>query len=264
MAIVSFIGCGNMGFAVARALSGRPEYSIILHSPHSAAAKAAEINAGFASTAAEAVEKADIIILAVKPQVLPSFYPLLSSYKDKKCISLAAGVPLEVLERKTGYKEISRFMPNLAAAERQSVTAVAFSEGAGEGFREEAMKIASAIGTAFPLDEKLFSPFIGVSGSGIAYIFQLVHAMAMGGTYSGMSYSQSAAIAAATLRSAAALLEKSGESPAAVATRVCSAGGTTIEGMKALADASFDAAVMDAVIKASTKSKALESASKEL
>lgn len=264
MAIVSFIGCGNMGSAVAGALSGRPEYTLILHSPHSAKAKAEELKAEYTASAAEAIERADIVVLAIKPQVLPAFYDLLSSYKDKKCISLAAGVPLEVLERKTGYREIARFMPNLAASEKQSVTAVAFSDGSSEAFRAEAMQIASAFGSAFPLDEKLFSPFIGVSGSGIAYIFQLVHAMAMGGTYSGMSYSQSAAIAAATLSSAAALLEKSGESPAAVATRVCSAGGTTIEGMKALSDASFDAAVMDAVIKASTKSKALESAAKEL
>lgn len=262
MANVSFLGCGNMGFAIARALSEKTGHAITLHSPRSARAKAEEIGAKYAPTCEEALESADIVILAVKPQLLPSFYPLLSKYKEKKYISLAAGVPLEVLERKCSMSEICRFMPNLAAAKGESVTAVAFSGSASESFKAEAMEIAASFGDAFLLPEALFSPFIGVSGSAIAYILQMVHAMAMGGTYCGMSYTESARIAASTLRSAAAVLED-GEAPASLVSRVCSAGGTTIEGMKALAEGSFDAAVMDAVIKASNKSKALEERAKE-
>ena len=260
---ISFIGCGNMGFAFASALSSNKEYAITLYSPHSAKAKAKKISVQAATSLEGALKSADIVVLAVKPQVLPSLYKVLSNFSDKAFISLAAGVPLEVLSKEIKSEQIARFMPNLAASEKASVTALCFSSTSSDKFKEDAFKIAKEVGSAFILDEPQFSAFIGISGSAIAFIFEFVHALALGGTREGIAYNTSVAIATETLESAAKVLKASGENPAALMSRVCSAGGTTIKGMEALYSLSFDSSVISAVVASCTKSIELEKSALE-
>ncbi|NBK23332.1 MAG: pyrroline-5-carboxylate reductase, partial [Spirochaetia bacterium] len=97
----------------------------------------------------------------------------------------------------------------------------------------------------------------------IAYVFQFFHALAMGGVKEGIPYPQSLAISRDTCLSAAALQKKDHANPVALATMVCSAGGTTIEGMQALAEGSFDATVMAAVSASSAKFRLLEEKAKQ-
>ena len=258
---IGFLGCGNMGGSIANAINN--DYEVYVFDKDQAKAKAIS-NVTVFSSESELLEKSDIIILAVKPQILPSLYPLLSEFSTKKYISIAAGVPLEVLERKINCKNIVRFMPNIAAKSKAAVTAIAATENADKEFIQTAFDIATHFGSAFMLDENLFPAFIGISGSAIAYVFEFIHALAMGGTDQGISYNESVKIATDTLQSAVALLKDSKEKPVELMSKVCSAKGTTIKGMNELYSNGFDNAVIKAVISASEKSQELEKLAKEM
>ncbi len=253
---ISVIGCGNMGGAIASALRDSGKYTLHVYDSDKSKAE----KKGFTCTASleEAIKAADIVILAVKPQVVTALYDTLSEYNDKSYISILAGVPLEVLEYKIDADNIARFMPNLAAGARQAVTAIALSKSADESFSKAAFEIASAFGSAFLLDEALFPAFIGLSGSGIAFAMQFIHAMSMAGVEEGLPYPEALAIAADTMLSACSLLKQTKANPVELASRVCSAGGTTIKGMNALSANSFDHAVIEAVKAASLRSRELE------
>jgi len=257
---IGFIGCGNMGKSIAEAISKNQNYKISIYSRNFERNKefAKTIKAIAYETLEELLENSDYIILAVKPQVLPSLYEKLSKAdKGKKWISIAAGISLKVLQDKLNTKNVVRFMPNIAAKNQASVTAVAFLLDVDPKFKETSLNIAECFGKAFILEEKLFHAFIGISGSGIAYVFEFLHAMALGGTREGLAYSQSLDIAVSTLNSACSLL-KNGVSPIDLMTKVTSAGGTTIEGIKTLHDGKFDSCIINAVHSASSKSIELE------
>ena len=204
------------------------------------------------------VEQADAVLLAVKPQVLPSLYLSLREIETGLWISIAAGVPLSVLEDHLGTDNIVRFMPNIAARTRRSVTAVAAGDGVGTDNRSLALAIATSFGSAYFISEELFPAFIGISGSGIAYMLGMMHHMAMGGVKAGIPYPEALSIVRDTMSSAAELQKGTGKGAIDLETMVCSAAGTTIEGVKALEDKGFGSALMKAVQAAADKSIELE------
>lgn len=269
---ISFIGLGNMGEAIARAISFQnKEYnadiSIGLFDKDNSKLKKTEsiLSAEGSKTTcykniAELTKNSAIIFICVKPQTLPLIYEELRNNKTTETyfISIAAGVPLYTLSNNITSNNIARFMPNIAAKARKAVTAVATFKGCTEAHENNALEIAKSFGTAFKLDENKFSAFIGISGSAIAYIYEFAHALAMGGTREGIPYNESVEIAFNTMESAKALFDIDKENPISLASKVCSAGGTTIEGMKSLSENNFDNAVMSAVSAASQKSKDLE------
>lgn len=256
---ISIIGSGNMGSAIALALADS-DYDVALYD--SAAEKAEECAAGHDNIsvlgAMEEASGSDAIIIAVKPQVLPSLYVALREIETGLWISIAAGVPLSVLEDHLGTDNIVRFMPNIAARTRRSVTAVAAGNGVGTENRSLALSIATSFGSAYFIPEELFPAFIGISGSGIAYMLEMMHHMAMGGVKAGIPYPEALSIVRDTMASAAELQKESGKGAIELETTVCSAAGTTIEGVKALADKGFGSALMKAVQAAADKSIELE------
>lgn len=255
---LGIIGCGNMGGAIAQSLSegafvydsDKQKVDALVQFEHIEAAESLEDLFG----------KTDCILLAVKPQVLPSLYPELRKYNSsqKNWISIAAGVPLEVLEQELETTQIVRFMPNIAASQKAAATAYAAHQNCSAEHIQYAQSIAQSFGKAFPINEKLFSAFIGISGSAIAFMLQFCHALSMGGVQEGIAYPQALKIVAATMESTTALLASTAEHPVALATMVCSAGGTTIEGMQTLAEGAFDAVVMQAVEASAEKSREME------
>ena len=256
---ISIIGCGNMGSAIALAL-GDAEYDVSIYdSARERAEECAAANERI--TVLESLEEAsgsDAIIIAVKPQVLPSLYLSLREIETGLWISIAAGVPLSVLEDHLGTDNIVRFMPNIAARTRRSVTAVAAGDGVGTDNRSLALAIATSFGSAYFISEELFPAFIGISGSGIAYMLSMMHHMAMGGVKAGIPYPEALSIVRDTMSSAAELQKGTGKGAIDLETMVCSAAGTTIEGVKALEDKGFGSALMKAVQAAADKSIELE------
>ncbi len=267
MTRIGFIGCGNMGGAIATALSKLPDWKVMVHDSDGEKAQslAKKIPASVASGLQQLIQDNDILLIAVKPQALPTLYGEFrkAGSKNRQWISIAAGVPLEILQKELDTDQVVRFMPNIAATVGKAVTAVAPAQGADRAFVEEAFVVARSCGSAFPLAEKDFPAFIGISGSAIAYVFQFFHALAMGGVDEGIPYPTALAIARDTCVSAAALQRETGKGAIDLATMVCSAGGTTIQGMKALAEGGFDATVMEAVSAAAQKSRAMEEAARK-
>lgn len=261
---IGIIGAGNMGGAIAQALRTQKDWQVSIFDTDKAKLESI-VGCTIAKSMEELLLSEDLLLLAVKPQVLPSLYPLLrkAGSRQKRWISIAAGVSLETLTENLGTEEVVRFMPNLAAQVRQSVTAVTPSPKASASLKEKALVVAELFGSAFLLPEDQIAAFTGISGSAIAYVFQFFHALAMGGVKEGIPYPQSLAIARDTCLSAAALQKKDHANPVALATMVCSAGGTTIEGMQALAEGSFDATVMAAVSASSAKFRLLEEKAKQ-
>lgn len=199
-----------------------------------------------------------IVIIAVKPQVLPTIYDNLATLRPDFFISIAGGVTVETLVSHLKTDKVARFMPNIAAKVGSSVTAVTYSGGLSTEERAEAMRIALSVGSAFELDENLFGAFIGLSGSGIAYMFDMMHYMAMGGVREGIPYPKALAIVADTMLSAANLQRATGKNAIELETMVCSAKGITIEGVAALAESGFGSALMNAVSVAAKKSEEME------
>ncbi len=261
---IGIIGAGNMGGAIAQAISEDTDWQVSLFDTDTAKL-GSFVGCSVATSMEELVQGSDLLLLSVKPQVLPSLYPLLrkAGSRQKKWISIAAGVSLETLTENLGTAEVVRFMPNLAAQVRQSVTAVTPSPTASASLKETSLVVAELFGSAFLLPENQIAAFTGISGSAIAYVFQFFHALAMGGVKEGLAYPQALAIARDTCLSAAALQKKEGANPVALATMVCSAGGTTIEGMRALAEGGFDATVMAAVSASAEKFRLLEEKAKQ-
>jgi len=256
-----FIGCGNMGAAIASALCQDSRYEVSVYSTGKGASEFVKThnNAFLRTSLEQLVENSDVIILAVKPQVLPSLYQSLRPYGEaKKWISLAAGVSLKTLSEQLRSANIVRFMPNVAAKIKSSVTAVAAGEKADKDFAEQAFEIASSFGSAFFLEEKLFSSFIGLSASAIAYIFQFIHALGLGGCKEGIAYAKAVEMACDTMKGAVDLIQKTGRNPVDLEASVCSAGGTTVEGVKVLEEAGFNGTVMDAVFAAAKKAREME------
>lgn len=260
MARISVIGAGNMGGAFAEALSKRKDISLCIYdSCRPCADKIAGTKANV--TVLDSMDQArgsDVVVIAVKPQVLPQIYDQLSALKPGFFISIAAGVTLEELTKNLTSEKVVRFMPNIAAKIGHAVTAVAYSPALSSDERKMAMDIALSVGTAFELEESLFSAFIGISGSGIAYMFEMMHQMAMGGVRQGIPYPKALSIVADTMLSAANLQKETGKNAVELEAMVCSAKGTTIEGVAALTEGGFGAALINAVTAAARKSEELE------
>ena len=225
---VCIIGTGNMGGAFAEALSKNQALDLYVYDSYAPCAKA--LAQGKNMTVLPSMDKAtgfDVVIIAVKPQVLPSIWEDLAALKPGFFISIAAGVTLEKLQTNLKTCKVVRFMPNIAAKIGAAVTAVAYSKDLNQQQKDCAMDIALAVGSAFELEENLFSAFIGISGSGIAYMLEFMQ-------------------------------KATGKNAADLEAMVCSAKGTTIEGIKALDEAGFAAAVINAVSAAAKRSEELE------
>lgn len=263
---IGFIGFGNMGEAIARALQEdaaggtAPRLGVIDKKDDRAALASTRYSARIFSSYKDLFDFAEITVLAVKPQDLAALFENAGTAgKDSRIISIAAGAPITMIAVGLDTDKIVRFMPNLAAGIRESAVGVSFATAADEQFRRDALTIASLLGTPYELPEKLLSAFTGLSGSGIAYVFNFIHALALGGTKTGIPYATSLEIALDTVRGAAEVLKTTGENPISMLSKVVSPGGTTIEGVTALEQGKVTAAVIEAVEAASKRAEEIES-----
>ncbi len=270
MKSIGFIGAGNMGIAIGLGLrAAHPDLTIAFFDIDSAKAqKAARECKGLAcSSYEELFSETQVIVIAVKPQHMDTLFSQIKQLSSgREFISIAAGKPISLFTENLKTYKVIRFMPNLAAKICKSVVGISTAENAGgdpsekldEEFRSTAYETARAIGMPVELPEELMPAITGLSGSGIAYVFAFLHAMALGGTDVGFSYSQALEIAYATCEGAVKVLQNEGISPAEYLTRVTSAGGTTIKGVKALERGGLTPTVMEAINAASERAKEIE------
>jgi len=198
----------------------------------------------------------DTVIFAVKPNVYSAVLPECKGY-DKLFISIAAGVSINYIKEFLGESaRVIRVMPNTPALVGAGMTAIC-RDGAEEKDLDVALKIFSAVGETIVTDEKYIDAVVGVSGSGPAYIFTLIEAMADGGVLKGLTRADAIKLAAQTVLGSAKMVLETKSHPAELRDAVCSPGGTTIEAVKVLEDRGFRSAVINAVVSATEKSESL-------
>lgn len=201
----------------------------------------------------------DIIIIAVKPQIVPEVLKeIKNSIKKQLIISIAAGVTIETYENALprGTKVV-RVMPNIAATVREAASAISPGSAASKDDLSIATAIFNAIGKSVILPEYLMDAVTGLSGSGPAYIFTIIEALADGGVHEGLDRSTAKLLAAQTVLGAAKMVLEDGSHTAQLKDMVTSPGGTTIRGLRVMEDRGVRIAMMDAVIEACERSKEL-------
>lgn len=259
---IGFLGAGKMASAIIKGLLkyGVSPANITAGERWAPAAEAARKEFGIFVTEdnADIVKRSDILIIAVKPKDIEEALSTAGDTKDKLFISIAAGVTINSLEKLVGDgARVIRVMPNICATVLQSATGISRGTNATAEDAAIAMEIFSAIGVAMEINENLLDAVTGLSGSGPAFIFQIIEAMADGGVYAGLDRATAQTLAAQTVLGAATMVVESGMHPGALKDMVCSPGGTTIEGVAVLEEKAVRAAFMDAVIAATDKSEQL-------
>ena len=263
MKTMGFIGCGNMGGAIIRSVAPSGEWKVLLYDVKEDVALAMARETGAeARDFTSLMTDSDIVVLAVKPQILPKLYDDLAHYSDKMYISMAAGVAIETLSKRLKTKQIARIMPNIAASVKKAVTAVAVHPEASEELSGITLRFARMFGSAHTLDETHFSAFIGVSGSAIATAFEFLHGIAMGGVHEGLPYSTALALICDTVESATSLTRETKRHPQELLTQVCSPAGLTIKTMQVLYENGFAGTLMESVEAASQGALEMEARAK--
>ncbi len=207
----------------------------------------------------QAVEWADVVVLAVKPQSLADVLKEVgSTLAERLVVSIIAGATISgISERAAGAKKIVRAMPNTPVVVREGMTALACGTGVSEGEFHVARRMFESVGRVVQVEERLMDAVTGLSGSGPAYVFQAIEALADGGVKMGLPRQTAELLAAQTVLGAAKLVLESGEHPAQLKDRVASPGGTTIAGLHQLEQGGFRATLMGAVEAATKRSQEL-------
>lgn len=263
---IGFIGGGNMAEALISGLvlsEATTRENIICSDIREEALQEIHAKLGVATTLnnIEVAEKSEIIIYATKPQILASVLRETAPALDmsKLIISIAAGVPLAAIA--AGLKKelrLIRVMPNICAFVKESATAIAAGQYVLNGDIELAKAIFDSVGVSVFIKENiLMDAFTGLSGSGPAYVFLIIDAMADAGVKMGLSRQDSLLLSAQTVMGSAKLLLESKEHPGQLKDRVTSPGGTSIAGIHTLEQGGLRTTIMDAVEAATNRSKEL-------
>jgi pyrroline-5-carboxylate reductase len=262
---IGFVGAGNMAEALMKgiisagmALADDITASDVMPERRDFIAKT--IGVGVTGDNIEVVRSSDIIVLAVKPNhvgpVLEELKPYLSS--DHLLISIAAGVKIDVMERHLNWGvRVVRVMPNQPCLVGASASAFALGRSARKEDKETVQRVLESVGVAFALDEKLLDAVTGLSGSGPAYVYMFIEALADGGVLAGLPRDVATILAAQTVFGSAKTVLETRKHPGELKDMVASPGGTTIEGIRALEESGFRGAVMDAIEAGAKKSAEL-------
>ena len=262
MAILGFIGAGNMGGAVAAAAARAVDPGEILVSSGTEAHTRAfaEQYGMVASTNLEIAARAKFVILGVKPQklmeVLREIRPVLEPRLDAVLVSMAAGITLADLAGAMGgsYPAI-RIMPNLGVLVGEGMTFYTCNDRVRPEERTEFLRWMSRTGQLDELPEGLIDPATSVAGCGPAFACLFAEALADGGVACGLPRQKANEYAAQMLLGTAKYLQETGTPAAVFKDQVCSPGGSTIQGVRALERNGLRSAVMEAVIAAYEKNK---------
>jgi len=263
---ISMIGTGNMGEALVSGLilsKSTAAENIICTDVREDQLESVKEKYGVNVTTnnLDAVKASEIIIYAVKPQIIAPVLIETASKLDmnKLIISIAAGVPLAAIESCLKKKlRLIRVMPNIAAFVKESATVVAAGENASQDDVKMAMAIFDSMGkTIFLKENVLMDAITGLSGSGPAYIFLIVDALADAGVKMGLARQDALFLATQTVLGSAKLLMETKEHPGRLKDMVTSPGGTAIAGIHTLEKGGLRTTLMNAVEAATKRSQEL-------
>lgn len=204
--------------------------------------------------------EADIIILAVKPQIIDKVLAEIKDYcRDKLIISIAAGISSKYLAHNLASSaRIIRVMPNTPALVKEGVSAISPGPGATDRDIKTSKKMLESIGEVVEIDEKQMDAVTGLSGSGPAYIYMVIEALADGGVLMGLSRETALKLAAQTVLGSAKMVMETGKHPGELKDMVASPAGTTIEAIKTLEEKGMRSSLIEAVKASAEKSMNLK------
>ena len=264
-AAIGFIGTGSMGSALARAVcQAAPPQQILLanRTPEKARALARELGCRTASNL-EIARTCRTIFLGVKPQMMPQVLSQLAPAlreRDSRffLVTMAAGLSCaRIRELAGGDYPVVRIMPNTPAAVGKGVVQLC-GLGVGQSEAEEFCRLLAPAGLVDQVPEHLMDAAGALSGCGPAFVYLFLEALADGAVACGLPRDKALAYAAQTAAGAAQMVLDSGGHPGPLKDAVCSPGGTTIQGVRALEARGFRSAAMEAVIAAYDKTLALQ------
>ena len=261
---LGFLGCGKMATALVGGVVEAgvfPAESIRVYDCVPAAAEALAQKTGVTviSSAEALADAVDALVLCVKPaDALEAVRGMNGKLGGKLVISIVAGLSIARLEEAAGLStHVVRVMPNTPALIGRGAAAFAIGSAANEEDAALVSKIFSAVGCAVKVKESLLDAVTGLSGSGPAYVYLVIEALADGGVLMGLPRDLALKLAAQTVAGSAAMVLQTGQHPAALKDQVTSPGGTTFAGVEQLEEAGVRAALMGAVRAATERSREL-------
>jgi len=260
---IGFLGAGRIAEALVRSLL-RAEFckvsDLVAHDPAAARCDVMQ-SLGVAVLAGnrELAAASQMIIVAVKPGLVPAvLQEIAPAVRNQLVASLAAGVTLATLEGALPVgSRVIRVMPNIACQVGEMAAGFCRGRAASDADVATLKALLDAVGRSYEVPEELMDAVTGLSGSGPAYIFTVIEALAAGGVQMGLPREVALGLAAQTVCGAARMVLELGKQPAELRDAVTSPGGTTIEGLHALERAGVRQAFISAVEAATVKSKAL-------
>lgn len=262
------IGSGNMGYALmkgAASLSSGIKIFFTDIDKEKARNASASLNAQAIESNTEAVKTGDYIFLAVKPQVLPHVLSEIEGALNERIntnsppvvVSMAAGWSIKKIQAAVSCKlPVVRIMPNTPSLIGKGVIAFSSSEVPEEKI-SELKEILGCSGIVDKVDERFMDAVTGLSGSGPAYVYLFIEALADGGVRAGLQRDKALEYAVQTVIGAASMVRETGKHPGELKDMVTSPGGTTIEGITALENGAFRGTVIKAVEAACRRSAEL-------
>ena len=246
-----FIGCGNMGGAIAAALSKATKDIMVTDRSGKAAAQAAQLGICY-GTAAQIAEGCDVIFLGVKPHMMADcLRPLQAILQERKplLITMAAGLEIRRIEEMAGGRlPVIRIMPNTPTAIGKGVIPYCCNALVLQEKLSAWLEDMRFCGLLDSLEERLMDAVSALSGSGPAYMYVLLEALADGAVACGIPRAKAMDYAAMTMAGAAEMYLSTHQHPGALKDAVCSPGGSTIAGIRELENHGFRAAAMDCVL----------------
>lgn len=203
------------------------------------------------------LEESDVVIFSVKPQVVKDVVLQLRPFLSRKklLVSIAAGVKLKDLQEWAGHSRFIRVMPNTPSAVGAAASVLSLGGGATEQDGDLIAEVFGSIGKTWKADEKYFDAVTGLSGSGPAYIYLAIEALADGGVAAGLPRELALGLASQTVLGAASMACHTGKHPGQLKDDVTSPGGTTIAGVHELEKGGFRGILMNAVLAAAKRSR---------
>lgn len=262
---IGFIGCGNMSSAIVAGIlkAGIPSGDIIVSDHDERAMTRANEQYGINTTDdnKKVAESSDIVVLGIKPNKSQEVMDEIASVLKPTAVivSIMAGITIAVMEATFGERtKIIRTMPNTPALVGEGMTALCKNKSVTEKELEQVITLLKTFSKVEQIPEKLMDIASAISGASPAYVFIFIEALADAAVLGGMQRDMAYKFVAQTLLGSAKLLLETGQHPGVLKDRVCSPGGTTIEGVKVLEEGGFRGIVMDAVKASADKSAQLK------
>lgn len=261
---IAVIGAGNMGGALMagwmRSGCIAPDCITAIDTvPELLEKRKKELGIQVCADVRQVVAGQDVVVLVLKPQVwkevVAGFVDLL--HPGQVVVSMMAGVRVSAMEAVLGPLPVVRVMPNILAQVGAAGLGVCVGSHVTPQQAQQVMDLLNAVGVAVPVSEAQMDAVTGLAGSGPAYVYAIIDALADGGVRAGLGKDVALKLAVQTVLGAARMVAESGEHPAVLKDRVTSPGGTTIAGLHALEQGGFRAALMDAVLAATRRSEEL-------